>query len=254
MGLKLKHVSKRGPMYIEVQVTWKFPSKSQFLSTLQVTWESSHLGEIPSDFGCWLGISWVALKSLFVYLIFWNSPMWHFTVCFTIHSQKAVCSLFIDQLCVQCHWLWQHHQLKLIHGLLWCCIQWCHSSVDNSPSPWWHHQIDTFSALLAICAGNSQSLVNSLHKGQWCGALMFSLIYVWINGWVNNGEAGDLRCHRAHYSVLPKVFWAPVLRTSGSWNLPIRIEGSLIRNFNMYCWYMFLMDVTTDLTHVTILI
>ena len=166
--------------------------------------------------------------------------MWHFTVCFTIHSQKAVCSLFINQLCVQCHWLWQHHQLKLIHGLLWCCIQWCHSSVDNSPSPWWHHQIDTFSALLAICAGNSQSLVISLHKGQWCGALMFSLIYVWINGWVNNGEAGDLRCHRAHYSVLPKVFWAPVLRTSGSWNLPVRMEGSLVRNFNMHCWYMFL--------------
>ena len=33
-------------------------------------------------------------------------------------------------------------------------------------------------------------------------------------------------------SVLPKVFWAPVLRTSGSWNLPVRMEGSLVRNFN----------------------
>ena len=28
--------------------------------------------------------------------------------------------------------------------------------------------------------------VNSPHKGQWRGALMFSLICVWINGWVNN--------------------------------------------------------------------
>ena len=35
-------------------------------------------------------------------------------------------------------------------------------------------------------------------------------------------------------SVLPKVFWAPVLRTSGSWNLPVRMEGSLVRNFNNY--------------------
>ena len=43
--------------------------------------------------------------------------------------------------------------------------------------------------------------VNSPHKGQWRGALMFSLICVWINGWVNNREAGDLRCHRAHYDV-----------------------------------------------------
>ena len=28
--------------------------------------------------------------------------------------------------------------------------------------------------------------VHSTHKGQWRGALMFSLICAWINGWVNN--------------------------------------------------------------------
>ena len=38
-----------------------------------------------------------------------------------------------------------------------------------------------------------RSPVKSSHKGQWCGALMFSLICTRINGWVNNGEAGDLR-------------------------------------------------------------
>ena len=43
--------------------------------------------------------------------------------------------------------------------------------------------------------------VNSPHKGQWRGALMFSLISVWINDWVNNREAGDLRRHRGHYGV-----------------------------------------------------
>ena len=31
---------------------------------------------------------------------------------------------------------------------------------------------------------------------------MFSLIYVWINDWVNNHEAGDLRRYRAHYDVI----------------------------------------------------
>ena len=30
---------------------------------------------------------------------------------------------------------------------------------------------------------------------------MFSLIFAWINGWVNNREAGYLRRHRAHYDV-----------------------------------------------------
>ena len=49
--------------------------------------------------------------------------------------------------------------------------------------------------------GIHRSPVNSPHKDQWCGALMFSLICVWINGWVNNREAGDLRRCRAHYDV-----------------------------------------------------
>ena len=48
------------------------------------------------------------------------------------------------------------------------------------------------------------SPVNSPHKGQWRGALMFSLICVWINGWVNSVEAGDLRRYRAHYDVTVK--------------------------------------------------
>ena len=61
--------------------------------------------------------------------------------------------------------------------------------------------METFSALLAICAGNSPVSGEFPHKGQWRGALMFSLICVWINGWVNNREAGDLRRHRVHYDV-----------------------------------------------------
>ena len=49
--------------------------------------------------------------------------------------------------------------------------------------------------------------VNSPHKGQWRGALMFSLVYVWINGWVNNREAGDLRRYRTRYdaTVMEKI-------------------------------------------------
>ena len=67
---------------------------------------------------------------------------------------------------------------------------------------WWRHQMETFSAKLALCAGNSPVPVNSPHKSQWRGALMFSLIYVLINGWVNNREAGDLIRHRGHYDVI----------------------------------------------------
>ena len=61
----------------------------------------------------------------------------------------------------------------------------------NNPNPlfdkpWWRHQMETFSALLVICARNSP-------------------IPVWINGWVNNREAGDLRRHRVHYDVILMV-------------------------------------------------
>ena len=47
--------------------------------------------------------------------------------------------------------------------------------------------------------GIHRSPVNSPHKGQWRGALRFSLIRAWTNSWVNNRDANDLKRHRAHY-------------------------------------------------------
>ena len=53
-----------------------------------------------------------------------------------------------------------------IHILLCCASFCCGFNIQN---PWWRHQMEKFSALLALC-------VNSPHKGQWRGNLMFSLI------------------------------------------------------------------------------
>ena len=75
--------------------------------------------------------------------------------------------------------------------------------------------METFSALLALCAGNSPVTVNSPHRGQWRGASMFSLIYAWTNGWVNNRDAGDLRRHRADYDVT--VMYLAISRHSGGY-------------------------------------
>ena len=47
-----------------------------------------------------------------------------------------------------------------------------------------------------------RSLVNSLHKGKWRGALTFLWICAWTNSWANNGDAGDLKRHRAYYDVI----------------------------------------------------
>ena len=38
-------------------------------------------------------------------------------------------------------------------------------------------------------------------KGQWRGALMFSLTCAWTNGWANNRDDGDLTCHRTYCDV-----------------------------------------------------
>ena len=62
--------------------------------------------------------------------------------------------------------------------------------------------MEAFSALLAICAGNSPVPGEFLNKGQWRGTLMFSSICVWINGWVNIREADNLRRYRAHYDII----------------------------------------------------
>ena len=67
--------------------------------------------------------------------------------------------------------------------------------------------MEIFSALLVRCAGIHQSPVNSPHRGQWRGALMFSLIYARTNGWVNNRDADDFRHHRVHYDITLMKHW-----------------------------------------------
>ena len=62
----------------------------------------------------------------------------------------------------------------------------------------WKH----FSHYWPFERGIPRSPLNSPHKGQWRGALTFSLICVWINGWVNTREAGDLRRYHVHYDVI----------------------------------------------------
>ena len=71
------------------------------------------------------------------------------------------------------------------------------SHSDMMTSSWKH-----FPRYWPFVRGIHRSPMNSPHKGQWRGALIYSLICVWINGWVDNREASDLRRYRAHYDVI----------------------------------------------------
>ena len=111
---------------------------------------------------------------------------------------RKIVQVWIERFCVRYDW--------------WCRLQPT-SSVSPVFSPnhhntWWHHQMETFSVLLALCVGNSP--VNSSHKGQWRGDLMFSLICAWLNGWVNDCESGGLRRLYTHYDVT--VMRCPITR------------------------------------------
>ena len=93
------------------------------------------------------------------------------------------------------------------------------------------------------------SPVNSPHKGQWRGALMFSLICVRLNGWVNNREAGDLRCYRSHYDVIVmiKTILTTNLFSKYSW-LQRWLQNSIF-NFLDRWWYRLPHSLTTNTTH-----
>ena len=89
-------------------------------------------------------------------------------------------------------------------------MSWCLTSptwlVDHFATASWQQHDDVikwkhFPRHWTFVRGIHRSPGKSPHKGQWRGALMFSLTCDWTNGWVNNKEAGDLRRHRAQYGV-----------------------------------------------------
>ena len=72
----------------------------------------------------------------------------------------------------------------------------------------WNH----FPRYCPFVRGSHRSPMNSLHKGQWRGTLMFSLICTRTSGKVNNRDTGDLRHHCAHYDVTAMFYSKCVYR------------------------------------------
>ena len=61
--------------------------------------------------------------------------------------------------------------------------------------------METFPALLALCAGNSP-VAGEFPSQRSVTRSCFLWSAPWINGWVKNREAGHLRRHRTHYDVI----------------------------------------------------
>ena len=124
--------------------------------------------------------------------------------------------------------MWRH--CNLVHSLSIVTAR----PVVKTVASWWRHQMEHFPRNWPFVRGIHRSPVNSPHKGQWRGALMFSLIWVWINDWVNNREAGDLRRYRAHYDVIVMINFreAPSLQDHSSKNQVDNVFSILWPNQN----------------------
>ena len=140
--------------------------------------------------GCTLFPYLVDLKNFahIVYaLLYFVLLLDHITHIFRCQFTKQKCCNFLKQFVTDC--IGSGH-----NDNFWCSQRWkfCQNHDDVI-------QRKHFPRYWPFVRGIHRSPVNSTHKSQWRGALMFSLI------WVNNREAGDLRCHRGHYDVI--VMW-----------------------------------------------
>ena len=106
-------------------------------------------------------------------------------------------------------------------------------------SSWWRHQMETFSALLAICAGNSSVTGEFPAQRPVARCFYVSFICTWIFSWVNNREADDLRRHRAHYDVTVMLVEHLAFLLKNQLNLIIRCpidNESASAQVMAWCW------------------
>ena len=87
---------------------------------------------------------------------------------------------------------------------------------------WRRYEMETFFALLALCAGNSPVIGEFPHEGQWRGALTFSSIYAWINSWVNTREAGDLSLVMKYPGIYRLLLMSQAVRCKRFKFIPIK--------------------------------
>ena len=83
----------------------------------------------------------------------------------------------------------------------WWVLYSCRNSMFWQKSPCFDRKSPSVNSCYLTYPLIHRSLVNSPHKSQWCGALMFSLIFSWTNSWEKNRDASDLRRHHAHCDI-----------------------------------------------------
>ena len=111
----------------------------------------------------------------------------------------------------------------------------------------WRHQIETFSALLALCEGNPP--ITGGFPSQRPVTRNFDVFIAWTLYWASNRNARDLKRHRAHYdaTVMVKKYhctsYDAIYRDGFgallSWNVTlVDPDGNI--SFGIYSWQIWL--------------
>ena len=134
-------------------------------------------------------------------LSFWRESALNWWIPLTKGWQcrKHFCVIIMSSWQLASHWQFEDtHNFEIIN-INERIMAWhlAHNPPPHNDVVKWKH----FPRYWPFVWGIHRSPVNSPHKGQWRRSSMFPLISIWINGWANNRDAGDLKLYHAHYDV-----------------------------------------------------
>ena len=126
------------------------------------------------------------------------------------------------------------------------CQPWNHTQSLWEYIPWEIHTMMTssngniFRVTGPLCGEFTGHLWIPLTKASDAELRCFLCSSPWINGWLNNREAGDLRRHRAHYDVIVMRFQWAFFRHVYVMILVVELSSSLISVvFSRFTWCIY---------------
>ena len=123
--------------------------------------------------------------------------------CLAIYEVYCIWELlYFSVVCPTVVSILNHSSSSLVFHIHLLELSFCmYSLIFNTVVSCWRDRMKTFSVLLVLCEGNSPVTGEfpSQRPATRSSDLFFDLRL--NNGWVNSREAGDWRCHRAHYDV-----------------------------------------------------
>ena len=142
---------------------------------------------------------WIPLKTAS------NANLWCFQCCCSTR-----CRWFETPYVTSLQWV--NADWCLVFCVVACCA-WYDMYGVLQLHAWWRHQMEIFSALLALCEGNP------LWQSQWRTALVFSLMHIWTNSWRDNGVKIQ------HYKISRTYKWDPVVVVGFLHKEPVNAES-----------------------------